>query len=357
MLIMENFFKESNVEVDSVSEAYSGETVNSYAENLLANNIPFSFILLDVDNFTYITDAFGSAGGDKVLYDVSKIVKSVLGDKGILGRNSGDEFSIVLKDAVTYDEVWNICHTILVKVNEVELAEIGNQTLTVTIGLARYPENAENFTELYSCAEKALYRGKTKGRNCFIIYLPEKHANIVPKSEKQRMLGSMNLQSNVFKFLTGNDDLRMGIMNLFNFISSYFQVDHICIQTSDKIVFQKIHPLAKTEKFVHIPHNIIYNCMNQLTGVLYIGDVKNLVKARHTEMYEILKEQNITSSCICEISYRDETYGILRADMTGTENDSRLWQYSDMDLLLTASRTIALILHYNGKNFDNLGIV
>ncbi|MBP3771791.1 MAG: GGDEF domain-containing protein [Treponema sp.] len=351
---MDVFFKDNKVEIDSVTEAYSGETLTSYAAYLLNQNIPFSYVLLDVDNFTYITDAFGSAGGNKVLYDIAKTIKSVIGERGVLARNSGDEFSILLKNVVTYDEAWDICHTILVKINEIELPEIGKQTLTVTIGLARYPENAADFSELHLCAEKALYRGKTKGRNCFIIYLAEKHANIIPKSEKQRMLGSMNLHSNVFKFLTSNDDLRMGIMNLFNFISSYFQVDHICIQTSDKIIFQKIHQLSKNRKFRHIPHNIIYNSMNQLTGVLYIGDTKNLQRAKHIELYEQCCEQEISASCICEISYRDEVFGLLRADMTGTESDSRRWQYSDMDLLLTAAKTIAMILHYTGKNFETL---
>lgn len=351
---MDNFFKENKVEIDAVTEAYNSTTADSYAAFLIEKKNPFSLILLDVDNFTYITDAFGSTGGNKVLYDVARTIKSFLGEKCVLARRFGDEFCLILKNIVSYEEIWNICHTILVKVNEIELPEIGNLTLTVTIGLARFPENSADFSSLFSCAEKALYRGKTKGRNCFIIYLPEKHANIVPKSEKQRMIGSMNLQSNVFKFLTGNDDLRMGIMNLFNFISSYFQIDHICIQTSDKIIFQKIHQMSKVRDFKYIPHNLIYNSLNQLTGVLYLGDTRTLVRANHTDLYDLYSEQEIKSSCICEISYREEVFGMLRADMTGTENESRLWQYSDMDLLLTAAKTIGLILHYLGKNFNNL---
>lgn len=351
---MDNFFKENKVEIDAVTDAYDCETADSYASFLIEQKIPFSLILLDVDNFTYITDAFGSTGGNKVLYDVARTVKSFLGENGVLARRNGDEFCVILKNSVTYEEVWDICHTILVKVNEIELPEIGNLTLTVTIGLARFPENSTDYHSLLSCAEKSLYRGKTKGRNCFIIYLPEKHANIVPKTEKQRMLGSMNLQSNVFKFLTGNDDLRLGIMNLFNFISSYFQVDHICIQAYDKIIFQKIHQMAKIRDFKYIPHNLIYNSMNQLTGVLYLGDIRTLVRAKHTDLYDCYVAQEITASCICEISYREEVFGMLRADMTGTETESRLWQYSDMNLLLTAAKTIGLILHYLGKTFNNL---
>ena len=351
---MDNFFRENEIKTDSVTGAYTQSTISSYANYLIRENTPFSFALIDVDNFTYINDAFGHEGGNKVLYDIANTIKSILGDKGVLARNKGDEFSIILKDITVYDEIWNICHTILVKVNEIELPDIGTQTITVTIGLDRFPDNATSYDDLLSCAEKALYRGKTKGRNCFIIYLPEKHASIVPKSEKQKAVGSLNLHSNILKFLTASDDLKSGIQNLINFISSYFEIDHVCIQTDSQILFQKIHQRSRTKDFRLIPTELIKNSTNPVTGVLYMDGIGNLLKAKKNELYELFEEQEITSCCIAVIEYRDEIYGMLRLDMTGTETDGRLLQYSDIDLLLTAARTIALILHYTGRRIEDL---
>lgn len=350
---MDNFFRENDIKIDSLTGAYTHKTVLSYISHLISEKTPFSYALLDVDNFTYITDAFGHEGGDKVLYDVARKVTSILGENGVLARNNGDEFSIVFKNIVNYDEIWDFCHNILVKINEIELPEIGNQTLTVTIGLARYPENADSFDDLLSCTEKALYRGKTKGRNCFIIYLPEKHASIIPKTEKQRAVGSMNLHSNIFKFLTSPEDLKTGIQNLFNFISSYFEIDHLCIQTDEGLYCQKIHQLSRNRDFRPIPCYLIQRNINKLTNVLYLSETKNLLRAKQNEFYEICEEQKITASCICEISFRSVHYGYLRADMTGTDESSRLLQYSDMDLLLTAAKTIALILHFTGKRIED----
>ena len=351
---MDTFFKEHTVETDPITGVYAQTTISAYASHLIQQKIPFTFILLDVDNFTYINDAFGREGGDKVLYDVANTISKIIGEKGVLARNKGDEFSVALREITTYDEIWNICHNILVKINEIALPEIGNQTLTVTIGLDRYPENAETYEDVISCAEKALYRGKSKGRNCFIIYLPEKHANIVPKSEKQKAVGTLNLHSNVFKFLITPEDLKTGIQNLFNFISSYFEIDHICIQTENQLFFQKIHQLSKNSDFTPIPYALIEKSINKLTGVLYMSETKNLLRAKQDELYAICESQHITASCIAEISYRSEHFGYLRVDMTGTENESRLLQYSDMDLLLTAAKTIALILHYSGKKIEDL---
>ena len=351
---MDSFFVENEIKMDSITEAFTNDTLASYAQHLVDKKVPFSFALLDVDNFTYINEAFGSAGANKVLFDISRIIKSIIGEKGILARNTGDEFSLIFKDIVDYDEVWSICHTLLVKINEVELTEIGNQTLTVTIGLARFPENASSFDDIHSCAEKAIYRGKTKGRNCFIVYIPEKHANLIPKSEKQHSLGLMNLHSNMFRFLTASDDLSMGITNLFNFLSSYFELDHICIQADEKLIFQKVHQISKTKKFRFVPHELIHSCINNITEVFYVSDIKNLLRSGRGRLYDIFEDQGITSTCFCEISYQAEQYGMLRADMTGSESNSRMGQYSDMDVFLTAAKTIAMILHYTGKTFATL---
>ena len=164
----------------------------------------------------------------------------------------------------------------------------------------------------------------------------------------------MSLHSNVFKFLTASDDLAEGINNLINFLSSYFEIDHVCVQTDEEILFQKIHQMSKNKDFRIIPSSLIDQGINKLTGVLYLPDTKNLLKAKLNDFYELCEIQKITAICLCEISFRGEKYGILHADMTGTEDENRLWQYSDMDLLLTAARTIGLILHYSGKTLKNL---
>lgn len=353
---MDAFFRDNEIKTDTITGAYTENTIISYASDLIQRQTPFSFALVDVDNFTYINDAFGMGGGNRVLYDIANKIKEIVGDKGVLARNKGDEFSLVLKEIVDYDEIWNLCHTILVKINDIDLPEIGNQTLTVTIGLARFPENAYRGEELLACAEKALFRGKTKGRNCFVIYLPEKHASIVPKSDKQKIVGSLSLHSNVFKYLTFADDLKSGILNLFNFLSSYFELDHICIQDNEteNLMFSKVHQRSKNKKFEYIPQNLVEKSINQLTNVLYVSDTKNLLRAKHEELYQIYEGQNVSSSCLAEIFYREKKYGYIRIDMTGMEGEARLLKYSDIDLILTAARTLGIMLFYSGKTLKDL---
>lgn len=350
---MDDFFSKNNFTLDELTRVYSKNDIFDYAQFLTAEEIPFTFLVVDIDNFKYINDTYGYEAGNKILYRVAHLLFEKAGEKGVVGRIEGDKFALVFKNLTTYDEVWSFCHELLVSINEIQLPEFNGLSLTSTMGLARYPENATSFDKLLEACEKALYRGKTKGRNCFIIYVPEKHANIVIKSSKEKAMSSSNLISSVFKYLE-NNDLPAGIKNLLDFLSSYFEIDHLCIQSNGRIMFEKIHQMARTRNFLPIPIDLINNEINRGTKMYCVNDVKSLLQIRRMDLFDVLAKQNITSTCIFEISFQDTIYGYLRADMTGYGSDVRIWQYSDLDILLTFARTLGLILHFIGKELTEL---
>lgn len=350
---MIDFFSKNSFTLDDLTRVYSKNDVFDYAQFLTAENIPFTFLVVDIDNFKYINDTYGYEAGNKILYKVAHLLFEKTGDKGVVGRIEGDKFALVLNKITIYDEVWSFCHELLVSINEIPFSEYNGLSLTSTMGLARFPENASNFDKLVEACEKALYRGKTKGRNCFIIYLPEKHANIVIKSSKENAMSSSNLISSVFKYLE-TDDLTAGIKNLLDFLSSYFEIDHLCIQSNGRILLEKIHQMARTRNFLPIPIDLINNEINRGTKMYCVNDVKSLLQIRRLDLFDILAKQNITSLCVFEISYQDTIFGYLRADMTGYGNDVRIWQYSDLDILLTFARALGVILHFSGKELTEL---
>lgn len=350
---MDDFFSKNNFTLDELTRVYSKNDVFDYAQFLTAEEIPFTFLVVDIDNFKYINDTYGYEAGNKILYKIAHLLFEKTGDKGVVGRIEGDKFALVLNKLTSYDEVWSFCHELLVNINEIQLPEFNGMSLTSTMGLARFPENAANFDKLLEACEKALYRGKTKGRNCFIIYVPEKHANIVIKSSKEKAMSSSNLISSVFKYLE-NEDLSAGIKNLLDFLSSYFEIDHLCIQTNGRILFEKIHQMARTRSFLPIPIDLIKGEINRGTKMYCVNDVKSLLQIRRMDLFDVLAKQNITSSCVFEISYQETVYGYLRADMTGYGKDVRIWQYSDLDILLTFARALGMILHFSGKELTEL---
>ncbi len=118
--------------------------------------------IIDVDNFKQVNDNLGHAVGDIVIKNLASGLASIFRSDDIVGRMGGDEYIVYLKNMPSLG-------VLLVKLDKV--IEFFHQTLegegiTVTIscsiGIAQYPIDASNYVELYTRADKALYRAKKK---------------------------------------------------------------------------------------------------------------------------------------------------------------------------------------------------
>ena len=152
-----------------------------FAQWLIEQRIPFSFAMLDLDNFKFINDTYGHHVGDQVLVHVAEDLAAYLAGFGLAGRFGGDEFLIINLRDVTYDAnkaffIGMYDGKVLRK--NIRLEEC-NPFITGTIGCAIYPKDAADYNGLFELIDKTLYRGKSKGRNCHIIYVEEKHRDIV----------------------------------------------------------------------------------------------------------------------------------------------------------------------------------
>lgn len=345
------FFKDYNMEFafDSLTNVLNRDVMCSYINYLIKNDIPFSFCLSDIDNFKYVNDTYGHLVGDKVLAKFAKIISTTISDKGIVGRFGGDEFMIVVENVVDYDGIWNILHDLNFSIPKESFEEVGDLNLTLTTGTSRFPNDAKSYEGLFETADKALYRGKTKGRNCFIIYLEEKHANIKLKSSNDQQLNALDLHAQLFDFLSKKDNLALGIQNLFRYLSSNLMLDHICIETKDNMYFSTVHQISATKEFKHLDYNLFTKYCSSI-GVYYLNNRKTMINL-NIELKEPLEEQDIVSIIYCKIVAYGKEYGSIRAGMSLYP---RIWQAGDIDLILTAARVIGIILHYQNKQIKDL---
>ncbi len=166
---------------DHLTGIISREFIVDYVHSLIAGGTPFSFTILDLDNFKHINDGFGHSAGDAVLKDVSEGLAMYMEGYGVVGRFGGDELLLVnLRDTTSesskkfFEEMYG-CGSVLRK--DMEFDD-GSAFITGTAGCALYPGNADNYEKLFSLADKALYVGKHKGRNCFTVYDEKKHASV-----------------------------------------------------------------------------------------------------------------------------------------------------------------------------------
>ncbi len=129
----------------------------------------FSVLFLDVDFFKMVNDTKGHLVGSNVLVQISKLIKDSIRGTDFAFRYGGDEYVIVLSDASSAQAT--IVAERLRKKTESSVFEVGNSQVkvTVSIGIATYPEHAQTTAELLQMADDAMYKGKHKSRNIVFI--------------------------------------------------------------------------------------------------------------------------------------------------------------------------------------------
>jgi diguanylate cyclase (GGDEF)-like protein len=126
-----------------------------------------SLFMMDCDGFKEINDKHGHLNGDRVLIGIADILRKTIGEEGIVARYAGDEFTIVLPKKSLKESV-KIADKLLQLSSErqIELKE-GKKLpgITLSIGIAVYPDDAKDAEELIDKADQALYSSKRRGKN------------------------------------------------------------------------------------------------------------------------------------------------------------------------------------------------
>ena len=133
----------------------------------------FSLLMIDVDNFKEFNDFYGHQKGDEVLSRIGRVFKTVCRGYDVITRYGGDEFAIIFPEA-DHNVASGLCERIMAEIRGLTFDFSGKNGLpmqvSVSIGVATFPDHASNVNDLVKCADEALYVAKCSGRNSFRIY-------------------------------------------------------------------------------------------------------------------------------------------------------------------------------------------
>lgn len=134
------------------------------AESWIVSGTPFCLLIADLDHFKKINDTYGHDAGDEVLRHLAEILKQAATADTVCCRYGGEEF-IVLRRCATLEEARLLAESLRFAMEASAIESIGGRPVTLSVGIAAFPDSANHFADLFRMADEALYEAKKSGRN------------------------------------------------------------------------------------------------------------------------------------------------------------------------------------------------
>jgi diguanylate cyclase (GGDEF)-like protein len=128
--------------------------------------------MIDADSLKAVNDLYGHHAGTMLIVAISETMRSELREEDMLARFGGDEFVAFLPDTAR-EKAFEIAERMRIKIANTPLNYEGNLlSITVSCGIACYPEHGQDLTQIMKMADKALYQSKGYGKNRCTIFEP-----------------------------------------------------------------------------------------------------------------------------------------------------------------------------------------
>ncbi|MDH5785665.1 MAG: EAL domain-containing protein [Chromatiales bacterium] len=184
--VTESYLQESKIQYMAMHDSLTGlpnralldERLEHDAAQAQRNSTKLGLLFIDLDNFKQINDIHGHKAGDHLLITVSHIMQLRLRSSDTLARWGGDEFVVLLPDIQHYSHLRDVAHALMHKLEYELEAENVEGMITLSIGGAIYPDDADSAESLLVQADKALYFAKDQGRNNVQIYTELRESNL-----------------------------------------------------------------------------------------------------------------------------------------------------------------------------------
>nr|WP_320049460.1 EAL domain-containing protein [uncultured Desulfuromonas sp.] len=147
-----------------------------------------SVLFIDLDRFKKINDSLGHEMGDSLLMAVANRLKGYLRRSDTLARLGGDEFVVIAEESTHSHFAAVLARNLLKELSTVFEVETHRLFVTASIGISRYPHDAQDVNGLMSSADAAMYHAKSRGRNDFQFYAPEMNGRAQEFLEMETLL-------------------------------------------------------------------------------------------------------------------------------------------------------------------------
>lgn len=148
----------------------------------------FALVFIDLDNFKKINDSMGHGAGDLLLKQVTTRLRNAMDDKDLLGRLGGDELAILIRRPISDEKILGDTQKYLNLLGNPFRLDDKSAIITASFGIAIWPVDAKNSSDLLKAADTAMYKAKAMGKNSIQFYRKEMKTEVLYKMELENQL-------------------------------------------------------------------------------------------------------------------------------------------------------------------------
>lgn len=326
------------------------KSITDYAKRAMTvGDNKVCLVILDLDNFKTVNDTLGHMVGDEVLLRTAEIIKAALGERGILGRIGGDEMMIVFPQVESETELRNTLRTIRTNIEWEYQDKWEDVKVTCSMGAAVYPDNGKSYDETFSLADKMLYIAKSKGKNRYVIFVPEIHGVFLNPDQKktedilQKVQGDRNgvMQQLAEQFLVRRV---MTFEQVITSVGKCFNLDEIVVVSGERFSESKLsvwnhqgYQYNLTDPVYCSPEPGFLDSFDE-NNTLVIHAIANLESKTET-LYNKLKSEGVESVLFYKFSPACKRSGYL---VFAKSSRRQMWSEEDKVLLALVGKIVEL---------------
>ena len=343
----EKKYYESAYAYDSATGLYNKRAIAELAMDVIArqSDLPVFLCILDVDDFKLINDNFGHMAGDDIIAKVAEVLRSTVGKRGYVGRFGGDEFMVVADDMQDADEFVMMLKTVRKNIAWECAALYEGASVTTSVGIAQYPKDAPDYEELFKIADKCLYLAKAKGKNRFVLYIPEVHKDLVMGETTKETPATRTLHvyaaqcreaADIFNFQ--GENTKENLDALLHHLLENYDLDRVAIYGGGH--YGLLYAVGEKENLMQ---EVPFVDDPQIAELFDANGAysKNRIlplKEKNPEIYEKLLRQGTESYLLVRMQRPDGYKMLVAYDMVGRQ---RKWSQNETGLLFIIAQFIA----------------
>ena len=268
---------------DSLTKLYVKPFINNKVDDALKEDNSGTLsglFIIDIDDFEKVNDEMGTAFGDEILKNMAEDITKLFYDTDLLGRLGSDEFVVLMRNVENVKDIERKVKEIQRVIADTYVGDKSN--CTVSIGVSVYPNDGQNYEELYIKADKALRLAWSKGRNHYDVY--------------------DSIKENVYRTLTGENSFKSNreVLDTYN-----YGIDSLA-----ELAFKLIDESKDTDSAINL---LIRQIVRQMQIEAVVIKEKSGREPVMTTLYEYGMEDSISNGVGAEVRYTDKQWDDMAA--------------------------------------------